>query len=77
MINAAIFNDFLETPVVYLSPSSGLEVSTHLEAVIFIAPTVINATVPSGMTPGLYDVVVINPDGTVGILASAITILLP
>ena len=76
MINANPSNGFLQTPVVYLSPV-GSGVSTHLENVIFISMATINATVPSGITPGNYDVVVINPDGTTGILGSALEILSP
>ena len=76
MIRAEPSNGFLSPPVVYLSPT-GSGVSIHLENVIFIDGTKISAIVPSGITPGNYDVVVINPDGTIGILGSALGIFPP
>lgn len=69
-------NGFLSTPVVYLSPN-GPGVSPNLENVIFISSTTISAIVPSGIAPGYYDLVVINPDGSIGILLSALEISPP
>jgi len=45
-----------------------------------LSPTVVNdnlmrATVPSGMTPGSYDLTVVNPDGHSGVLLGAFTVL--
>jgi hypothetical protein len=62
--------DFVATPRVYLNPvdaTSGT-VATELRAIQFLDATELNGIVPSGMPVGEYDVIVVNPDGSVGLL---------
>jgi len=77
IINAAFGNEYIATPIVYLSPSSGSGIATHLEIVTFLDVNMINAIVPLGLAPDFYDVIVINPDSSIGILASALAITPP
>ncbi len=36
------------------------------------SPTSLSAVIPSGVIPGAYDVIVINPDGAVGVLSGGL-----
>ena len=67
---------FQATPRAYLNPSSAAAgtVATPLSAVAFDDATRLTAIVPQNLPAGLYDVVVVNPDGSVGVLQRAFTI---
>jgi hypothetical protein len=58
---------FAATPRVYFSPSGG-GVAQPGRAVAFQDDETISAIVPRGLAAGSYDVIVINPDATVGVL---------
>lgn len=60
---------FLPTPRAYLNPSSGVGIARELRAVSFQDATRLTAVVPDGLPVGTYDLIVINPDGTVGLLS--------
>ena len=51
-----------------------LEISPLLE-IVYRGSGSIDAVVPAGLTPGTYDLTVINPDGTSGTLPDAFTVL--
>lgn len=58
--------DFQATPSVTLGDRS-------LTKVTFVSATALTAAVPAGMTPGAYDLVVVNPDGQKAGLLKAFT----
>ncbi|MFO0760649.1 MAG: DUF4215 domain-containing protein [Byssovorax sp.] len=58
---------------VYLNPVNG-GLATALGAVAFFDPSQLSALVPAGLPVGTYDVVVVNPDGTVGLLQNGFKI---
>ncbi len=55
-----------ELPRVYLRPEEGPAVELH--SLEFLEATRLRAMVPSGLTVGSYEVVVVNPDGGVGVV---------
>jgi hypothetical protein len=65
----------LPTPRAYLNPHNAINttVATPLDAVAYVSASSLTATVPAGLDPAQdpYDLVVVNPDGTVGVLPSA------
>ncbi len=63
---------FMSTPRVYLNPvnAGATTLATELKSVQFIDATDLNAIVPSGLPVGQYDLIVVNPDGTVGLLTT-------
>ncbi|MCA9519742.1 MAG: hypothetical protein KC609_02160 [Myxococcales bacterium] len=67
-----IGNGFQNGARIYLSPASGQGLGSALTAVGFVDTTRMTAVVPEklpdGLTPGYYEVVVVNPDGTIGLL---------
>jgi hypothetical protein len=67
---------FQQTPQVFLSPSnSSTSNNTYfVPDVIFNSNSSITVNLPSGVQPGTYDLVIINPDGSVGVLASGLFI---
>jgi hypothetical protein len=58
------------TPRVYLNPQGGGE-ATAARAIVFVDDATLTAVVPSGLPAGMYDVIVVNPDGAVGVLTGA------
>jgi hypothetical protein len=62
---------FVATPRAYLS--AGASAATALSAVSFVDARTLTAVVPAGSPPGVYDLIVVNPDGTVGVLRQAFT----
>ncbi|MBI5482530.1 MAG: DUF4215 domain-containing protein, partial [Deltaproteobacteria bacterium] len=58
---------FKNVPRAYLSPVAG-GVARALTAVAFVDGGLVTAVVPGGLPVGLYDVIVVNPDETVGLL---------
>jgi hypothetical protein len=72
-VNVQLMNPgFLETPQVYLS--SGNATAYVIQAVLYSNPSSIDITLPSGLAPGVYDVVIVNPDGRVAVASSGITV---
>ncbi|HEY3354277.1 MAG TPA: hypothetical protein VGQ83_13575, partial [Polyangia bacterium] len=58
-------------PKVYLVKGG---TSTLVGSVDVSSPTVLTGVIPAGLAAGGYDVVVVNPDGTVGVLTQAFTV---
>ncbi len=67
---------FQATPRAYLNPdvAGPATVASQLAAVTFVDATRLTAIVPDGLPAGLYDLIIVNPDGTVGLLDQAFTI---
>lgn len=67
---------FASTPRLYLNPDvpSATTVATALLSVGFVDPTRLTAQVPPGLPAGVYDVIVVNPDGSVGLLDQGFTV---
>ncbi len=61
-------DSLVEVPRIYLNPVSGEGFATAVTGIGFNSPTQVTAQVPAGLLPGSYDVIVVNPDGGVGIL---------
>jgi hypothetical protein len=61
--------------IVYLSPIAG-GTASELGAVVVDDqnPYQLSAVIPAGLDPGLYDLIVVNPQGEVGLATSAVTI---
>ena len=65
----AVGDRFVELPRAYLSPVTGEGLATPMASVGFVSPTELSALVPEGLVPGDYDVIVVNPDGAVGVVS--------
>ncbi len=68
---------FEAVPRAYLNPSN-LEdedeegmLATEIRSLQFIDETELNGIVPSGLPVGIYDLIVVNPDGAIGVLAES------
>lgn len=77
--NTAVVIDgagFKSTPRVYLTPtgSPAGSLAQALAGVTFQSATRLTAVVRAGLTPGSYDLVVVNPDGSFGIKSKAFTV---
>ncbi len=62
---------FEAIPRVYLNPSdpgAGDNLAREIQAIQFLDPTELNGVVREGLPVGLYDLIVVNPDGAVGVL---------
>jgi hypothetical protein len=74
---AATPNDhpLVDTPRVFLNPHSAAptDVAVAMESVAFLDADHVTGIVPAGTPANVYDVVLVNPDGTVGVLASGYT----
>jgi hypothetical protein len=70
------FVQFQATPRAYLNPdvTGPTTVASQLAAVTFVDATLLTAIVPDGLPAGLYDLIIVNPDGTVGLLDQAFTV---
>jgi hypothetical protein len=69
------FEAFEPTPRLYVNPVGG-GVATELQAVSFLAADQLTAVVPDNvLAPGVHQLVVVNPDGDVGLLDNAYTVL--
>lgn len=76
--NAAAPNDapFVSTPSVLLNPAAStnpdpMAVGIEVNFVTVTDPDTMTAVVPANTPEGLYDLVVVNPDGKVGVLPDA------
>ncbi|MSP59516.1 MAG: hypothetical protein EXR72_04090 [Myxococcales bacterium] len=69
---------FLATPRAYLNPvGGGNNPATALASVAYLGPSTLTGVVPQlspELTPGKYDLIVVNPDGTVGVAQAAFTV---
>ena len=67
---------FVSTPRAYAAINGGgAGVSAAaLQAVTFRSSVSLSAVIPKGLSPGLYDLLVINPDGSFGIKTQAFTV---
>ena len=61
---------FVDVPRLYLNPST-TGTASGLSSVRYRTSSSLNAVIPQGLTPDVYDLIVINPDGTIGLLSSA------
>jgi hypothetical protein len=76
---AEIGNDlvgFQSTPRAYLNPNPADPgtIAMALRAVVFVDDQTLTAVVPPGLPAGRYDVIVVNPDATVGVMEAALTV---
>ncbi len=64
---------FMPVPRMYLNPSmpTAMTIATPLEAVTLLGDSRATAVVPSGLAVGTYDLIIVNPDGSVGVLSDA------
>jgi hypothetical protein len=65
---------FLPTPRIYVTPTTGGTTAAAVTGVDFRSASLLTARVPAGLAPGLYDVLVVNPDATVGLLTGGLTV---
>jgi hypothetical protein len=65
---------FKSTPLVYLSPPSSGALAISVRAVEFVDSKTLTGVIPKGTKIGTYDVIVINSDGTVGLLIGKLQI---
>ncbi|MDY0058988.1 MAG: hypothetical protein RBU45_04195 [Myxococcota bacterium] len=67
---------FVDTPRAYLNPSGAVEgaVATNVRAVLFADAATLTGVVPRGLTPGSFDLIVVNPDATVGLLPGGLEV---
>jgi hypothetical protein len=67
---------FIATPRVFLNPVAGgaAAISVPLASVSFVDAATLTAIVPKNEPIGVYDVIVVNPDGTVGLLKNGFTV---
>ncbi|MCA9547661.1 MAG: IPT/TIG domain-containing protein, partial [Myxococcales bacterium] len=68
---------FQATPRAYLTPSVPVEgaPASPLRAVVFVDADRLTAVVPPDLAPGAYDLVIVNPDATVGVTREAVTVV--
>jgi hypothetical protein len=64
---------FVATPRAYLNPANPdpNTVATAIDSVAFVDPLRLNGVVPEELPVGLYDLIVVNPTGEVGLLSAA------
>ncbi len=65
---------FASTPRIYLDPTGSNTLATAMRAVVYQSGEQLSAVVPSGLAAGSYNVIVVNPNGEVGVLADGLTI---
>ncbi len=63
---------FQSVPRAYLNPVSGTDVAASLESTAMVSGTTLTAVVPKGLPVTDYKLIVVNPDGKVGILEDPI-----
>lgn len=75
-IEAGMPASFVSTPRAYLTPNpANANVrATALRAVVQVDGDTLTGIVPGGMSPGAYDLIVVNPTGEVGVLDTAVTV---
>ncbi len=75
-MEAADPNSFVSTPRAYLNPNpAGAGVTASpIRAVVQADGDTLTGVIPGGLTPGSYDLIIVNPTGEVGLLESALTV---
>lgn len=71
------FYNFISLPRVYISPTAAGTGATGvpLGAIALISPVLITVSIPPGLAPGTYDVVLVDPaNGLAGVLKKAVVI---
>lgn len=70
---------FVQVPRVYLNPSNPGPgtVAAPVGAVAFVDPATLTAVVPRTLPAGSYDVIVVNPDGRVGVKTQGFVVTPP
>lgn len=71
--DSTVGGGFQAVPRLYLNPTTGTKAAA-IEAVTFIDAGRVTAVVPTGLAVDTYDVIAVNPDGGVGLLAAAFKI---
>jgi cysteine-rich repeat protein len=72
------YDNLERTPRVYLAPQDTSAPATELKAVVWVDdPQRVDGVIPAALPAGEYKVVVINPDGGVGLLDSPLYRVLP
>lgn len=68
--------EFGQVPRAYLNPDqpSSNTVASALSSIALVSPELLTAVVPQKLPAGLYDLIVVNPDGRVGLLDKAFTV---
>ncbi|MDF1565950.1 MAG: hypothetical protein P1V51_23140 [Deltaproteobacteria bacterium] len=68
--------DFVSTPRAYLNPNPSGPGTTAaaLQATVHVDAKTLTAVVPPGLATGSYDLIVVNPNATVGVVSNAFTI---
>jgi len=66
---------FVPIPHVYLSPVNSTISAIVLSQVAFLSNYTLSSTIPANMSIGVYNLVVVNPTGEVGVLLNALTVL--
>ncbi|MBN1335347.1 MAG: IPT/TIG domain-containing protein [Deltaproteobacteria bacterium] len=71
------YTQFQDTPRLYLNPATPTAdtTATELYAVTYEQATLLDAIVPSGLDVDTYDLLVLNPDGSVGLLEDAVEVM--
>ena len=67
-------SDFVAPPTVSITADGD---TVSLTDVVFVSSSRLTATVPAGLDAGVYDVVVVNPDGQRGILEDGLVVTVP
>lgn len=67
---------FVSTPRAYIAVNGGAAgvSASALRAVTFGSATALTAVVPTGISAGSYDLIIVNPNGSYGIRAAAFTV---
>jgi hypothetical protein len=67
---------FTAVPRAYLNPDQPAPgtVASALASVAFVSDSRLTGIVPEGLPPGVYDLIVVNPDQRVGVLDNAFTV---
>lgn len=73
--DAAVGGGMKPLPRIYLNPATAGAIAIPLESVALISASRATAVVPAGQTAGTYGLIVVNPDGGVGVLANAFKVV--
>ena len=67
---------FVPTPRLFLNPANpaATDVAIPVQSVSFVDGNTLTAVIPPNQPPHAYDLVLVNPDGTVGVLADAFSV---
>jgi hypothetical protein len=75
-VTIATNGGMISTPDILLVPNSNNSAAlVQLRAVVFNSPSSATALVPTGLAVGSYDLIILNPDGGLGVRKNGITIV--